>query len=91
MIEQQERKQDIRRPIDGSPEKIDRVDGGNERPSPSEPLEKCDIHVRARLIEEKKKKIDREIEQRIQEEQERKRKINSQHESVRKIAEKQGR
>ena len=49
-----------------------------------------EIHRKARLLEEKKKNIDREIERRLQEESEKRKKFNAQFESMQKIVEKQG-
>lgn len=54
------------------------------------PTDLDEIHIKARLIEEKKKKIDKEIEKRIQDENDRRKRLASQGENMRKSIEKQG-
>ena len=93
LIERKERNDLRRRSMGDAPEPQVRNDYNEEnkiQASPKNLVEKDEIHVQARLIEEKKKKIDREIEKRIQEEHERKRKLASQTENIRKAVEKQG-
>ncbi len=53
----------------------------------SSPPDLDEIQLKTRIIEEKKRKIDMEIEKRIQEENERRRKLSSQEDYMQRIAE----